>query len=161
MAAAIDDDFRAYEALMERLMGSYKSRIFSMCKAAEMTPPQFWALKSIQEMDRTKMSPLADHLGLSLGAASTLVDRLVTRGLVERTTDAQDRRAVHVSPSAKGRQVLEEVMNARTALVRQIFERLPDAVRPQLLTGIQALVDAWESLPPVDVPATKFCALDD
>src|ERR1035437_4957810 len=96
------EDIKSYEVLMERLVGAYKARVFALCKQAELTPPQFWALKTIRDLSHTKMSPLADHLGLSLGAASTLVDRLVNRGLVERTTDAHDRRAVHVSPSAKG-----------------------------------------------------------
>ena len=93
-------------------------------------------------------------LGLSLGAASTLVDRLVTRGLVERTTDAQDRRAVHVSPSEKGEQVLNGVLSSKNAMTRAVFSTMPPELRGQLLTGLEGLIAAWDKLPvpPVEQP---------
>ena len=156
---AIAEDIRQYEALMERLVTGYRMRMVAICKHAELTPPQFWALRSIQELDQTKMSPLADRLGLSLGAASTLVDRLVTRGLVERTTDALDRRAVHVNPSAKGAQVLREVIEAKGLLTRQVFERLAPEARPELLRSLEALTVAWESMPAVELPTLADCGL--
>jgi DNA-binding MarR family transcriptional regulator len=155
---AIEDDLRTYEALMERLTASYRARILVLCKHAELTPPQFWALKTIHELERTKMSPLADQLGLSLGAASTLVDRLVTRGLVERTTDAHDRRAVYVSASTKGRDTLAEVMESKRALTRQVFEHVLPDDRQQLLAGLAVLTTAWEALPPVEGVVGLVCA---
>jgi DNA-binding MarR family transcriptional regulator len=158
---AIADDIRQYEAIMERLVVGYHKRMVAMCKHADLTPPQFWALKTIQQLDQTKMSPLADRLGLSLGAASTLVDRLVTRGLVERTTDAQDRRAVHVSPSLKGEKVLGEVIEAKRRLTHEVFERLTPEARPELLKSLEALTAAWESLPPPpEAGVLGGCALE-
>lgn len=144
------EDIKSYEALMERLVGSYRARVFALCKHADLTPPQFWALKTIRELEHTKMSPLADHLGLSLGAASTLVDRLVTRGLVERTADTHDRRAVHVSPSAKGHQVLRDALEAKRFIMHQVFEDVAPEIRPQVLAGLTALAAAWEALPPAE-----------
>src|SRR5690349_19477083 len=102
----IDDEITQYEEAMERLVSAYRSRMVELCRQADLTPPQFWALNSIEDENRIKMSPLADCLGLSMGAASTLIDRLVGRGLVQREADPQDRRAVFVSLTAKGRQVL-------------------------------------------------------
>lgn len=145
---ASPDHVKRYEHLLERISTAYRSQVLAMCKKADLTAPQFWALKTIQEMDRTKMSPLADSLCLSLGAASTLVDRLVTRGLVERATDAQDRRAVHVSVSPKGAQVLAEVVGAKSRIMQQVSEQLPEDIWPVLLAGLEALAVAWESLPP-------------
>jgi DNA-binding MarR family transcriptional regulator len=132
---------------MERLVYVYRASMVALCKQTDLTPPQFWALKTIERLQRTKMSPLAEELGLSMGAASTLVDRLVSRGFVERTADATDRRAVHVSLSEQGRRVLTEAKEGRQAQSRQIFDQLGPAVRPQLLVGLGALIQAWEAMP--------------
>ncbi|MDB5100463.1 MAG: MarR family transcriptional regulator [Cyanobacteria bacterium RYN_339] len=148
---AIAEQVALYEACMERMAVAYKGRMLAMCKAADLTPPQFWALKTIQDMDRTKMSPLADRLGLSMGAASTLVDRLVSRGFVERAADVSDRRVVHVSLSLEGRRVLMEAQEARRALAQNVFAHISPDKRPQVLDALEALALALEAVPgPVD-----------
>jgi DNA-binding MarR family transcriptional regulator len=50
---------------------------------------------------RVKMSELADYLGLDKSTVSGLVDRAEKRGLLQRTPNAADRRAVdvHLTPA--------------------------------------------------------------
>lgn len=146
---ALSSDVARYEALMERLVGAYRTRMVQLCKEGELTPPQFWALATIRRLEKTKMSPLAEGLGLSMGAASTLVDRLVTRGLVERTADLTDRRAVHVNLSLKGEAVLTEAIASKQEINRAVLAQLDPPVRAQLLEAFDALAGAWEALPPV------------
>lgn len=142
----LDEEISQYEAIMEKLVSAYRARMSETCKVAELTPPQFWALYAIAGTQRIKMSPLAECLGLSMGAASTLVDRLVGRGLVQREADPQDRRAVYVSLTDKGNHVLEEAQAARRELNQQAFEHMAPEVRRQLVSGLQAMVSTWESL---------------
>lgn len=144
---SLSEELARYESLMERLVASYRARMSKICKAGDLTPPQFFALHTIQEADRIKMSPLADGLGLSMGAASTLIDRLVTRGFVARETDPGDRRAVYVTLTAEGRRVLDEAQAAKREMTREVFQLLPDDARAQLLNGLEAMVGAWERLP--------------
>ncbi|HEY9722017.1 MAG TPA: MarR family transcriptional regulator [Oscillatoriaceae cyanobacterium] len=141
------DEIAAYGALLEKLAQSYKSQMMNVCRVEDLTPPQFFALHAIREHGASKMSPLAEHLGLSMGAASTLIDRLVSRGLVQRVSDPQDRRAVHVSLTEKGQAVLANAQERRRELMRQVFLRLAPESRQQVLRGLGALVEAWESLP--------------
>lgn len=143
----LTDDVARYENLMERLMLGFKARMMRVCKAGELTPPQYFALVTICRLGRTKMSPLGDELGLSMGAASTLVDRLVTRGLVTRETDPSDRRAVFVCLSPKGKEVLAEAMAARRELLTQVFEQLSADDRSAVLASFEKLAGAWEKLP--------------
>ena len=143
---AILDEADRYEALMERMAKAYRGKMARVCKACELTPPQFWALHTLRDLGTTKMSPLADHLGLSMGAASTLIDRLVSRGLVERCADASDRRAVYVSLTDKGREVFQQAAGARVEVARLVFKQLPPETREQFLTGLGAMVEAWERL---------------
>lgn len=142
----LEQEIALYENVMERIVAAYKSRMQDICKNADLTPPQFWALHAIRDGGRIKMSPLAECLSLSMGAASTLVDRLVGRGLVQREADPEDRRAVFVSLTEKGHKVLEEATNARRELNQLAFARMAPETRQQLLEGLQALVSTWESV---------------
>lgn len=154
------NDVADYEQLMERLMLAFKARMMQVCKLGDLTPPQFFALMTVRRLGRTKMSPLGDELGLSMGAASTLIDRLVTRGLVQRDADPTDRRAVFVCLSAKGEEVLGEAMAARRQLLTQVLEPLPDGERATILAGLAKLADAWEQLP-AGAAGGWTCAVDD
>lgn len=141
---------------MERVTNAYKSRLAQVCKAAELTPPQFFALMTIARAKRLKMSPLADGLGLSMGAASTLIDRLVTRGLVERDTDAADRRAVYVSLSERGIEVLDSAALARRSIISEVFLHLSADDRAQLIAGFTALANGWDLIPAPPMPEGGF-----
>lgn len=141
------DEIERYESLMERLAGTYRGHMIKICKTSELTPPQFWALHTIRDAGRIKMSPLAELLGLSMGAASTLVDRLVGRGLVEREADAHDRRAVYVKLTDKGQGVLQDAASAKRELSEQVFAQLDPEARRQLLAGLTALAAAFEAVP--------------
>jgi DNA-binding MarR family transcriptional regulator len=56
---------------------------------------------------------LARFLGSSLSAATTMVDRMVRRNLVERTTDPEDRRVVICRLSPAGVKAVEEFSKVR------------------------------------------------
>lgn len=56
-----------------------------------------------------RLADLADHVLLSQPALSRLVDRLVERGLLERSTDATDRRAIRLSLTQHGRDVQRSI----------------------------------------------------
>lgn len=52
---------------------------------------------------------LAEHLGLTTGAVTTLIDRLERVGMVERVRDASDRRRVIVRATAASRDIFAAI----------------------------------------------------
>ena len=52
---------------------------------------------------------LAEHLGLTTGAVTTLIDRLERVGMVERVRDASDRRRVIVRATAQSREIFAAI----------------------------------------------------
>ncbi len=52
---------------------------------------------------------LAEHLGLTTGAVTTLIDRLERVGMVERVRDASDRRRVIVRATAGSREIFAAI----------------------------------------------------
>ncbi len=99
---------------------------------------------------RLRMSDLAAQIGLSTSGVTTLVERLVGRGLMERATDPCDRRALVVSLTGAGRELLaaaqEEMLPViERCLVVPLGEELPafaasltlvrDVVEPNATAG--------------------------
>jgi len=75
-------------------------------RAAGMSVAQFRLLLYVRRNPGTSLSPLADHLGTSLPAASQLVERLVQAGLVEREQHPRERRRVQMRLTDAGASAL-------------------------------------------------------
>lgn len=81
-------------------------------RAPGMSVPQFRLLLFISRNPGTSLSPVADHLGTTLPAASQLVQRLVVSGLVARTQDPKERRRVELQLTESGAAALAECQAA-------------------------------------------------
>ena len=71
------------------------------------------------------MSELAAELGISHPSATSLVDRLVKHGWVERAHDKDDRRIIRLSLTAKGRGYLVQKKAERLQRITQLLDQLP------------------------------------
>ncbi len=67
-----------------------------------LTVPQLRALLYVRRHPGTGLSPLAEHVGLSLPSASGLVERLVRADLVERINDPDERRRIQLRLTPTG-----------------------------------------------------------
>lgn len=81
---------------------------------------------------RFKVSDVADFLGVTNAAASRSIERLVQRGLVNRTVSADDRRAVDLALTEESRALLERFNEARDSELLTLLggvedERLKEA----------------------------------
>jgi len=89
-------------------------------KAAGVTQQQYQAMLAVRAWPSDPMATkdLADQLLLTHHAAVQLVDRLEKLGLVERRGSSDDRRVVHLSLSAAGAAVLEDLVVKHLAEIR-------------------------------------------
>jgi DNA-binding MarR family transcriptional regulator len=85
------------------------------------------------------VSEVAHALGLAANTVSTIVSRLVARGLVVRTTDPGDRRVARLSltPSVQARADAARVRRRRT--LAEALAALDAAQVAQLRGGVEAL----------------------
>ncbi|MGX5654345.1 MarR family winged helix-turn-helix transcriptional regulator [Geodermatophilus nigrescens] len=89
---------------------------------------------------------LADALGVSARNVTGLVDGLAAAGLVTREPHPDDRRATLVTPTARGRELLDELGRGQAELAGQLFGGLP----PDRLDAlVSALDDVLERLRPL------------
>jgi len=68
-----------------------------LIKEAGLTSPQLLLLKGINELGQISMRQLADHTNMSQATATTIMDRLESRQLVQRIRSETDKRKVHAT----------------------------------------------------------------
>lgn len=94
-----------------------------------LTVPQLRAMIFSNLHQDESLSAMAEHLGLSLPAASRLVDVLVKRGFVGRKAGTGDRRRVSLSLTRRGRTTLGAAMRATQLAMGQSLEILTERER--------------------------------
>ena len=98
----------------------------SLGAAAEETAiAQYRTLVVLASRGPRRMVDLAEALDVAPSTAGRMCDRLVGKGLVRRHRARGDRRAVLVSVTPAGRQVVDEATSRRRALIAEIVGRLP------------------------------------
>lgn len=89
------------------------------------------------------MSTLAEQLGVVRRSATDLVDHLVTAGMVERRPDPTDGRAVVVTATSAGSDLLTTIAAARQRASIELLRPLSPAEREQLTTLLRRMVAPW------------------
>jgi DNA-binding MarR family transcriptional regulator len=85
------------------------------------------------------MTHLADALDVSVASATGIVDRMESRGLVERLRASDDRRVVLVGATDAGRAVFSNLGLARRAVLAPLLERMTTEELEAALTGLGAM----------------------
>lgn len=93
-----------------------------------------------------RVSDLAGRLGVTPATTSTMVDRLVERGLVERREDPQDRRQHRCRLSPAGQEILTRFFEAASAHSRILLESLTEDELTTVLRGVETLLSAFDRL---------------
>jgi DNA-binding MarR family transcriptional regulator len=84
-------------------------------------------------------SELTGTLMLTSSGTTKRLDRLERAGLIERSPDPQDRRAVVITLTAKGREIIDATTEAHLANERRLLAALSEAERGQLADLLRKL----------------------
>ena len=114
-------------------------------KTADLSMAQFGTLMRLRHEAHCGVGDIAEQMSISNAAASQLVDKLVQHGLVERTEDADDRRAKRLSLTSKGSYVLERSHDARLAWTRNLALHLDPQRRAAITAALESLITAAEA----------------
>jgi DNA-binding MarR family transcriptional regulator len=100
---------------------------------------QLAALYVLADGGTVTVADLADAIGRSASATSRLVEGLVSRGLVDRQTEHEDRRQRSLRLTADGQALLAVVDRARADQFLAVVRPLPPAERALIAMGVAAL----------------------
>jgi DNA-binding MarR family transcriptional regulator len=123
-------DYRALADLRYRIRHFLRASDVAALQLG-LEPQQYLLLLAVrglpQEMKPT-IRTLAERLGLKHNSTVELINRLQSRGCVQRTRSAEDRRCVLVSLLPRGEKLLEQVARQRITEVRAGGVELVDAM---------------------------------
>lgn len=91
----------------------------------------FWAMHVLSGIGEGSVNDVAQHLAVSPPTCSVTIDQLETAGLVTRVRSPDDRRAVKVSLTPKGRKIEARVW---TTIESQIAAAITDLPRSEVAT---------------------------
>lgn len=124
-----DSELSAIEALA-RLSFAIGARLETRSAEVGLSVQQVRLLGILRDREPT-INELAAHLGVDKSSMSGAVARAERRGLVSRTTDTQDGRAVRVHLEAAGRALVDAASARFTEDARVLLNALSERQRAQ------------------------------
>ena len=125
-----------------------------------VTLPQCHALLELSRGE-TSLSGLAARLDLDASTLSRTVESLVRAGLVERSVDARDRRAVCLRLTQAGRRKVDSINSGANRYYETLLAPLSEKDRRQAARVIRALADGMRRLRQEDLGAAHCCKTSD
>jgi DNA-binding MarR family transcriptional regulator len=107
-----------------------------------VTVAEWVIVRELFETGETSPSRLAASSGLTRGAVSKLIDRLLHKDLVSRTESGQDRRFQDVKLTAAGRALVPKLAVLADRNDEEFFSRLSTKEREALVATLEKLVAA-------------------
>ncbi len=128
---------------MERMSLQMRPSSLAEWQDLELTMPQARTMFLLHRQGPTRMGGLSGHFGRGLPSVTSMVDRLVKKGLVERVEDPLDRRVVVCRLTNEGREAVERFWQVsrerRLALAGALTVEELEMVVPALETLTEAL----------------------
>ena len=120
----------------------------------DVTLPQYRALVVLGQHGPRRPVDLAAALSVTPPTATRMCDRLAGKSLVVRDRSEEDRRAVSVSLSSAGHELVSEVTARRRAELHVVLDQMPSKDRAAVVHGLRRFAEAAGELPDKDWSTT-------
>jgi len=109
-----------------------------------ITPDQYTVLRTVHEGDPLGMTQreLTDRMSSDPNTVASLVDRMVTAGLLDRLPHEQDRRAHRIRLRSSGEQKFLQAQEVARRLQPEVMACLSEEDRRSFLTHLESIADA-------------------
>ncbi|MCZ8523958.1 MULTISPECIES: MarR family winged helix-turn-helix transcriptional regulator [Paenibacillus] len=124
-----------WRSLLE-LNRNLKQTLCLLSTEAEVPPSAVSVIFKLEHETSMKINCIAEYLGITIGAASNLIDRLEEKGWTQRLRSEEDRRITYVSLTPEGMQQLLTWRSGFADHAEAIFAKLD----PQRLQGLDEAV---------------------
>lgn len=108
-------------------------------KSMGLSMPQFSILMQLYYRGAFSISEISDRFGISVPAASQLVEKLVQAGYLERAEDPKDRRARLLPLSSKGKKLIEQGFKSRYRWMDELSRELTPEEREKVIEALRIL----------------------
>jgi DNA-binding MarR family transcriptional regulator len=117
-----------------------KAAALVKCKLDEdMTNDQYYLLRYIKKKAKCTSTELASMFGVNKSAITAMTNRLVEKGLLQRTRDQNDRRVVYLTLTERGDEWITETEEKIHKLVESFITKFSEE-------EIEAFIQTYEKL---------------
>ena len=132
-----------FTALIHTEMGAWNAVESALSEAENaLTLGRFLVLRTVRDIPACRIQEVAASQGITLGAASRLVDRLHRDGLLHRTPCEHDRRATILTVTEQGLAHLDEACMIVEKEQERLFAPLSTAQREELTRSLALIAEA-------------------
>ena len=128
---------------LERTYAGMQSEASEQWSEAELTLPQLRTLMMLSQ-EPQRMGAIAQHLSSSLSSATSMIDRLVDKGLVERVSSTADRRVVTCQLTASGQEEIGRFWSIGRVGMTRIADYLSLEELRKVVEAIKLLYEAGQ-----------------
>ena len=90
-----------------------------------LSQAEYSFISALDLNEEIKSSVIANKLGLSVSRVSRIIDKLVKNGYLKRKINNNDRRAINLNLTTKGREVKTQIEVFRKECENKLLEQLP------------------------------------
>jgi DNA-binding MarR family transcriptional regulator len=108
--------------------------------SSEVSMPEIQVLVFLGQSGAGRMSDIAAHMFSSLSNMTVIVDKLVKKGLVERSRSQEDRRVVMIALTEKGEEYYLQHHEVKLELSRRMLGALDENERNMYLAFIDKII---------------------
>lgn len=108
-----------------------------LVKECGLTLPQVMVLRAIDALGDVTVRCISEHVSLSQATVTTILDRLESRGLVERVRSRTDKRVVNARLTEEGQDTLRSAPALLHEQFIERFEALAPGEQTQVLSALQ------------------------
>jgi DNA-binding MarR family transcriptional regulator len=131
-----EEPSRAVLTALRRIIRATDLHSKQLSRDVGLTTPQVVVLQAVSDLGEVTSGQLSRRVSLSQGTVTTILDRLESRGLVERYRSAADRRIVHSRLTRRGRAVLRRAPPLLHERFTEAFRRLSPERQSRILTTL-------------------------
>jgi DNA-binding MarR family transcriptional regulator len=122
------------------IYGSVKQHFREVERTCGISGSQLWLLQEIRGKPGIGVSELADRLSIHQSTCSILVDKLGSRGLVEKQRSKDDQRRVGLSLTSMATVLLAGAPGPAEGILPSALKTLPDSTLESLHGNLEALI---------------------
>lgn len=144
MSDDVRKDCLLFRQHMQRFSMVFTTGIGNILGRGGINLPQYNTMGILHEQGNMKMGDLARRLGVTMGAATNLADKLVSAGCVSRQRDENDRRVVRLTLTAKGKRQVEEIDQTFIDFCTGVMGQLDAETRAKFLHDFGRVLDLMQ-----------------
>lgn len=153
---------RSHEVLiaLRRIIRATDLHSKKISKESGLTVPQVVVLQSIRDLGEVTTGRISERVSLSQATVTSILDRLESRGLIERYRSAEDRRVVHERLTKQGHAALRKAPPLLHESFLEVFSALSPARQKAIARTLEDIAEMMgardiDAAPLLDIAPTQ------